>query len=60
MDAQRLLDSRTYKMIAVHMKEPPEAGKMFPSLRTHKDVNEDMDDDTIFQRVAMSMSKFGR
>ena len=62
-DGQRALDMRAYKSMCVHMKDPPEPGLIFPSLRTDgSSASDDVDpdDDTVFQQVAASLSAFGK
>lgn len=60
MDEQRLADSRAYKLMAVHMKEPPDAGVLFPSLRAAAPDPEDAEDVSIFQAVTASLSPYNR
>ena len=57
-DAQRDADSRAYKMIAPHLKDPPDPGDIFPSLRGRSQVRKDVDDDAVFQQVAASFAKY--
>ena len=56
-DAQRTLDSRTFKMLAVHLREPPDPGDLFPSLRVSK-KEPDADDSAIFQQVSSSLMPY--
>lgn len=41
---QRLKDSRAYKLLCVHLKDPPKAGNLFPFLREQED---DVPDDSM-------------
>lgn len=42
--------------IAVHMKDPPDPGVLFPSLAGRTGVQPDADDDSIFMQVAASLT----
>ncbi len=59
MDQQRLLDSRTFKLLAIHMKDPPDPGVIFPSLRVDDEPRADDNDDAIFRSVAASLTQYG-
>ncbi len=59
-DGQRTIDARVYRLLAIHMKEPPEPGDLFPLLRQrHTEVEDGEGDETIFQQVSAAMSSYG-
>lgn len=50
---------RAFKLLAVHLKETPEPGDLFPSLREYgKTAEQDVDDSTIFQQVSSSLMPY--
>lgn len=60
-DGQRAVDARVYRLLAVHMKEPPEPGDLFPLLRARAEPEPEdgAGDETIFQQVAASLGNYG-
>jgi hypothetical protein len=58
IDRERMADSRAYKMIAPHLKEPPDPGILFPSLRDRSAANADANDAAIFQQVSASLMPY--
>jgi hypothetical protein len=55
---QKMEDWRCYLLICSNMKDPPPAGKLFPSLRGDEEADEiaeDADDESIFRQVAAEL-----
>jgi hypothetical protein len=57
-DGERRMDSRTYKTLAIHMKDPPPPGDLFPSLRMRAAREAEEDDAAIFQQVAGALMPY--
>ena len=47
-------------LLAVHMKDPPDPGDLFPSLRRGRKSEPDADDAAIFQQVSASLMPYSK